>query len=52
MFESNFPPDAATCSYGALWNTFKRITAAYSPTEKAALYGGTATRVYRLLRRD
>ena len=48
MFESNFPPDAATCSYGALWNTFKRITAEYSNSEKAALYGGTAKRVYRL----
>ncbi len=48
MFESNFPVDKGTCSYGVLWNTFKRITAGYSPTEKTALFSGTARRVYRL----
>jgi predicted TIM-barrel fold metal-dependent hydrolase len=36
MFERNVTPDAATCSYGALWNTFKRITVGYSASEKAA----------------
>jgi predicted TIM-barrel fold metal-dependent hydrolase len=48
MFESNFPVDAATCSYRTLWNVFKRITAGASLTEKSALFSGTATRVYRL----
>lgn len=48
MFESNFPPDNATCSYGALWNAFKIIAAAYSEDEKAALFSGTARQVYRL----
>lgn len=48
MFESNFPPDNAACSYGALWNTFKRITAGYSATEKAHLFSETARRIYRL----
>ena len=48
MFESNFPVDQTTCSYGALWNAFKRITASYSAAEKATLYSGTARRVYRL----
>lgn len=48
MFESNFPPDAATCSYGALWNAFKRIAANYSAAEKTALFSGTAKRIYRL----
>jgi predicted TIM-barrel fold metal-dependent hydrolase len=48
MFESNFPVDSSTCSYGALWNAFKRITAAYSEDEKTALFSGTATTCYRL----
>ena len=48
MFESNFPPDKQSCSYGTLWNAFKRIVAGASAEEKAALFAGTATRVYRL----
>ncbi len=48
MFESNFPVDKVSCSYGVLWNSFKRITASYSVHEKAALHHDTAARVYRL----
>ncbi len=48
MFESNFPPDKQSGGYTELWNAFKRITAKASPDEKAALYSGTAARVYRL----
>jgi L-fuconolactonase len=48
MFESNFPVDKGSCSYMALWNAFKRITAGYSGAEKAALFAGTATKFYRL----
>ena len=48
MFESNFPVDKTTASYGTIWNAFKRITAGASADEKAALYGGTARRAYRL----
>ncbi|HET8997516.1 MAG TPA: amidohydrolase family protein [Acetobacteraceae bacterium] len=48
MFESNFPPDKQSCGYTELWNAFKRITAGASDAEKAALYSGTAARVYRL----
>jgi L-fuconolactonase len=48
MFESNFPIDSAVCSYAVLWNAFKRIAAGASEDEKAALFGGTATRIYRL----
>ena len=48
MFESNFPPDAASCSYRTLWNAFKRITAQYSATERSELFSGTARRVFRL----
>jgi predicted TIM-barrel fold metal-dependent hydrolase len=48
MFESNFPPDKQSCGYTELWNAFKRITTGASAAEKAALYSGTAARVYRL----
>jgi predicted TIM-barrel fold metal-dependent hydrolase len=48
MFESNFPPDGASCSYGTLWNVFKRLTQSYSRDERTALFSGTAARVFRL----
>jgi L-fuconolactonase len=48
MFESNFPVDAASCSYTVLWNSFKRLTASYSKDDKAKLFHDTAARVYRL----
>jgi predicted TIM-barrel fold metal-dependent hydrolase len=48
MFESNFPVDKGACSYGALWNAYKRVTAGWSADERAALFAGTATRFYRL----
>ncbi|MBN8510153.1 MAG: amidohydrolase family protein, partial [Burkholderiales bacterium] len=48
MFESNFPVDKASCAYVVLWNAFKRLAAGFSADEKAALFHGTATRVYRL----
>jgi predicted TIM-barrel fold metal-dependent hydrolase len=48
MFESNFPVDKGSCGYAALWNSFKRIAAGSSTTEKAALFAGTATKFYRL----
>jgi len=48
MFESNFPVDKGMCSYPVLWNAFKRIAAGASATEKAALFYGTAARVYSL----
>jgi predicted TIM-barrel fold metal-dependent hydrolase len=48
MFESNFPPDKQSGGYTELWNAFKRITAGASAGEKAALYSGTAARVYRM----
>ena len=49
MFESNFPVDLGTCTYDVMWNTFKRLTASYSPDEKTALFSATAKRVYRLV---
>jgi predicted TIM-barrel fold metal-dependent hydrolase len=48
MFESNFPPDKGQCSYQVIFNTFKRIAAPLSESEKNALFSGTATNVYRL----
>lgn len=48
MFESNFPVDEPTCSYATLWNAFKRLAAGASADEKAALFSGAASRVYRL----
>lgn len=48
MFESNFPPDGASSSYAILWNALKRVAAGYSPSEKTALFSGTAKRIYRL----
>jgi predicted TIM-barrel fold metal-dependent hydrolase len=48
MFESNFPTDAVSCTYPVLWNAFKRMTVGYSVDERRALFGGTASRVYRL----
>ncbi len=48
MFESNFPVDKGAASYAVLWNAFKRIAAGASADEKAALFDGTARRVYKL----
>jgi L-fuconolactonase len=48
MFESNFPVDKVSFSYGVLWNTFKRMTKNFSLPERAALFHDTAARVYRL----
>ena len=48
MFESNFPVDKVSYSYGVMWNAFKRLAADYSPDEKAKLFHDNAHRVYRL----
>jgi predicted TIM-barrel fold metal-dependent hydrolase len=48
MFESNFPVDKVSCSYGVLWNSFKRMTVDYAPAERAALFHDTAARFYRI----
>ncbi len=47
VFESNFPVDRTSCSYGVLWNAFKRIAAGCSAEEKAALFRENALRFYR-----
>jgi L-fuconolactonase len=48
MFESNFPVDRSGCTYGSLWNAFKRLAAPLAPDARAMLLRGTARRVYRL----
>lgn len=48
MFESNFPVDKLSVSYGVLWNSFKRLAKGFSAAEKSALFHDTAKRVYRL----
>jgi predicted TIM-barrel fold metal-dependent hydrolase len=48
MFESNFTVDKRAVSYTVLCNVFKRLAASASPSEKVALFHGTACRVYRV----
>jgi predicted TIM-barrel fold metal-dependent hydrolase len=48
MFESNFPVDKQSIGYRVLWNGFKKLSAGYSDDERAALFSGTARRIYRL----
>jgi predicted TIM-barrel fold metal-dependent hydrolase len=48
MFESNFPVDKVSFSYNVMWNAFKRMSKAFSPTERAAMFHDTAARVYRI----
>jgi predicted TIM-barrel fold metal-dependent hydrolase len=48
MFESNFPVDKGSYSYGVFWNACKKLAAGASEAEKADLFAGTANRFYRL----
>ena len=48
MFESNFPPDKVSFSYHVMYNAFKRLSRAYSPAERAALFHDTAAKVYHI----
>jgi predicted TIM-barrel fold metal-dependent hydrolase len=48
LFESNFPVDKRALPYTVIWNAFKRITKGFSPSEREALFRGTAERVYRI----
>jgi predicted TIM-barrel fold metal-dependent hydrolase len=48
MMESNFPADARSCGFVPLWNALKHIVGGASDSEKAALFHGTAARVYRI----
>lgn len=48
MFQSNFPVDKGSASYGTIWNAFKRLSDGASDAEREALFSGTARRSYRL----
>ncbi len=48
MFESNFPVDKVSFSHHILFNGFKRFSAGYSASERAALFHDTAARAYRI----
>jgi L-fuconolactonase len=48
MFESNYPVDGRSASYGVLWNAFKRICTGASPDEKRWLFRETAVTTYGL----
>lgn len=48
MFESNFPVDKGSCSYGNLWNAFKRLSKGHSAEERDWMFRRTAASVYRL----
>jgi predicted TIM-barrel fold metal-dependent hydrolase len=46
LMESNFPLEGISCGYVPLWNAMKHVVRGYSAAEKAALFRGTAARVY------
>lgn len=48
MFESNFPVDRQSLTYVVLWNACKKMTRGFTPSERAALFAGTARRAYSL----
>ena len=48
MFCSNFPVDKSSCSYGVLYNAFKRIVSHLPAEDRAKLFYGNASRLYRL----
>lgn len=48
MMESNYPPDGLSGGYVPIWNAYKHILRDCSADEKAAVFSGTANRVYQL----
>ena len=48
MFESNFPVDKGSCSYGNLWNAFKKISKSMSSDEKNKLFYKNAAKTYKI----
>ncbi|MFM9940431.1 MAG: amidohydrolase family protein [Hyphomicrobiaceae bacterium] len=48
MFESNFPVDKGSCSYGNLWNALKIVSRAYSTEERDWMFRRCAAETYKL----
>ncbi|WP_211313857.1 amidohydrolase family protein [Marinomonas piezotolerans] len=50
MFESNFPVDKGSYSYGVLWNAFCRVSEHWSAHERDLVFQGTARSIYQIKR--
>ncbi|TNE58196.1 MAG: amidohydrolase [Alphaproteobacteria bacterium] len=48
LFESNYPMDRQSISYGVLWNAFKKMAKNFSEEAKDALFYGNSKQIYRL----
>lgn len=48
MFESNFPVDSLSLDYATYWEACRIMAARYTEAEQAAMFAGTAARVYSL----
>ncbi|MCU1556730.1 MAG: amidohydrolase family protein [Microbacteriaceae bacterium] len=48
MFESDFPVDGRLCDYVTLWNSFKKASSDLDPSERDAVFRGSAARIYRI----
>lgn len=48
LMESNYPSDGRSAGFVPLWNALKHIVRSASADEKAALFHGTAAKVYRI----
>jgi predicted TIM-barrel fold metal-dependent hydrolase len=48
MMESNYPPDGRAAGFVPLWNALKHIVRGASAEDKAALFHGTAARIYNI----
>jgi predicted TIM-barrel fold metal-dependent hydrolase len=48
MFESNFPVDRFSLGYVTYWNAMCQLAEQYTADERAAMFAGTARRVYGL----
>lgn len=48
MFESNFPVDRVSIGYRVFWNGAKKLVSSMDEGAKAAMFAGTARRVYAL----
>ncbi|XAH26035.1 amidohydrolase family protein [Xylophilus sp. GW821-FHT01B05] len=48
LMESNYPPDGRSAGFVPLWNALKHIVRSASAEDKAALFHGTAAKVYRI----
>ena len=48
MFESNFPVDKGSYSYGVLWNAFKKLSINFTDDEKSKVFFENAKNTYKI----